>query len=56
MTKPKTNDNLFRVLRGGCWVGNYPAAVRAHPGNTNTPSYRGRYVGFRTTLTGRTPR
>ncbi len=56
MTNPKPTDNPFRVFRGGSWGNTNPAVVRAVFRYGHAPSIRPDNVGFRTTLTGRTPR
>lgn len=39
-------DDTYRVLRGGCWIGN-PSNCRAAVRGGNNPTYRSDYYGFR---------
>ena len=51
-----TPSKQLSVLRGGGWNGYQPVAVSAADRYWLTRSIRLPNVGFRTTLTGRTPR
>lgn len=51
----QTNDNPFRVFRGGSWFSTDPAVVRAACRYAYAPSVRISHVGFRCALRSRAP-
>ena len=52
----QTTDTFDHVIRSGCWGNTNPAVVRAaYNRNSNTPSDRRHYAGFRCALRGREP-
>jgi formylglycine-generating enzyme required for sulfatase activity len=57
MTQPTAKpDNHLRGIRGGTWIDGDASEVRSSARYDNAPARRYGYVGFRTALTGRTPR